>query len=69
MAEQPTPWHVSAAHDPRHISGPINVEQAREALKHGPRGALTIASVAIALLIAGWLIFYFVLFMPRGPIG
>jgi len=40
-----------------------------EALKYGPRGALFIASVAVGLLFAGWLAFYFFLFLPRGTIG
>ena len=34
-----------------------------------PDGALVVASVAVALLFIGWMAFYFLLFMPRGPIG
>jgi hypothetical protein len=43
--------------------------QAMDALLHGPRGALYIASVAVALLFVGWLLFYFLLFMRRGEVG
>jgi hypothetical protein len=39
------------------------------ALEHGPRGALLVASIAVSLLLIGWVAFYFLLFLPRGPIG
>lgn len=39
------------------------------ALEHGARGALFVASVSVLLLLLGWLAFYFLLFLPRGPIG
>jgi hypothetical protein len=38
-------------------------------LKQGPRGALFLAAVSVLALLAGWLAFYFFLFMPRGAIG
>jgi len=34
-----------------------------------PRGALVVAGLAVAVLFFGWLAFYFLLFLPRGPIG
>ena len=61
--------HHSAAHLPEHVSAPIGPDEAAEALKNGPIGALAIASIAVALLFIGWLAFYFLLFLPRGPIG
>jgi hypothetical protein len=48
---------------------PIEWNAAREALRHGPRGAFFVAGIATALLLAGWLAFYFLLFLPRGPVG
>jgi len=48
---------------------PIDAKQAAEALRNGPTGALVVASISVALLFLGWLIFYFVLFIPRGKIG
>jgi hypothetical protein len=42
---------------------------AQEALRHGPRGAFLVAGIATTLLFAGWVAFYFLLFLPRGPIG
>ena len=61
--------HSSAAATPEHVAAPIDSDAAAEALKHGPRGALVVASIAVAILLAGWLAFYFLLFLPRGPIG
>jgi hypothetical protein len=40
-----------------------------DVLQHGPRGAMLIAGVAVAILFLGWLLFYFVLFMRRGYVG
>jgi hypothetical protein len=61
--------HHSAAHLPEHVAAPIGADQATAALRNGPRGALLVASVAVALLLIGWMAFYFFLFMPRGPVG
>jgi hypothetical protein len=52
-----------------HSVPPIMTLAATEALKRGPVGALVVASIAVALLFIGWLAFYFLLFLPRGPIG
>ena len=74
QAEEPISAHIdgphrSAAHLPEHVAAPIGAEAAAEALKDGPRGALLISSVAVGLLFIGWLAFYFLLFVPRGPVG
>ena len=61
--------HETAAHQAEHVAAPIGADEAAEALKNGPAGALLIASIAVALLFIGWMVFYFLLFMPRGPIG
>ena len=61
--------HATAAHLPEYVAAPIGSDEAAEALRIGPVGALVIASVAVALLLIGWMAFYFLLFMPRGPIG
>jgi hypothetical protein len=61
--------HASAAARIEHVASPIDAETAAEALKHGPRGALVVAAIAVGLLFVGWLLFYFVLFLPRGSVG
>ena len=48
---------------------PLEVREAAIELADGPKGALIIASIAVAILLVGWLAFYFFLFLPRGSIG
>jgi hypothetical protein len=67
--EMEEPTLSSAAATSQHVAATGSIEEAREALKYGPRGALVIASISIAMLILGWLAFYFLLFMPRGDIS
>jgi hypothetical protein len=52
-----------------HVAVPVGWDAAAEALRHGPRGTFFVAGVSTALLFAGWLAFYFFLFMPRGSVG
>jgi hypothetical protein len=54
---------------PDHIGAPVTDAEAAVALREGPIGALVVASIAVGLLFIGWLLFYFLLFMPRGAIG
>jgi hypothetical protein len=61
--------HHSAAHLPEHVAAPIGPDEAAQALRNGPIGALTVAAIAVGILFIGWMLFYFLLFLPRGPIG
>jgi hypothetical protein len=45
------------------------LDEVAQALGNGPIGAFIVAGIAVALLFAGWLAFYFLLFIPRGDIG
>jgi hypothetical protein len=69
MSELSTDRHHSAAASPEHVAEPIDTDAALEALKHGPRGALFLAAISVSFLLAWWLAFYFLLFLPRGSIG
>jgi hypothetical protein len=69
MSELLTQSHHSAAALPEHVAVPISADAAAEALKHGPRGALVVSSIAVSVLLIVWLAFYFLLFLPRGSIG
>jgi len=40
-----------------------------EILAHGPKGALAVAAVSVAVVILIWVAFYLFAFLPRGPIG
>lgn len=61
--------HQSAVVDQKHVAGPVGADAAAEALKEGPIGALILSAIAVGLLFVGWLLFYFLLFMGRGPVG
>ena len=61
--------HHSAADRSEHVGAPIGPDEAAEALRSGPIGALVVAGIAVALLFIGWMVFYFLLFLPRGPVG
>ena len=68
VADSTLQYHVSASAKIEHVAAPIDAQTAAEALKHGPRGALVLASISVGLLFVGWLAFYFLLFLPRGII-
>jgi hypothetical protein len=59
----------SAADRPEHVAAPVGADEAAQALRNGPIGALIVSAIAVALLFIGWMLFYFLLFLPRGPIG
>ena len=40
-----------------------------EVLKNVPKGALTLAGIALGLLLLAWFAVYFLIFLPRGPIS
>jgi hypothetical protein len=61
--------HQSAAARREHVAAPIGSAEAAQALRNGPIGALVVAGIAVALLFIGWMAFYFLLFLPRGPVG
>jgi hypothetical protein len=61
--------HQSATERPEHVAAPVGSDEAAQALRNGPIGALVVAGIAVALLFIGWIAFYFLLFLPRGPIG
>ena len=40
--------------------------QIDEIVRSGPRGAVAVAGIATAIVIALWFAFYFMVFLPRG---
>jgi hypothetical protein len=62
-------FHYTSASNPESVAPGAPRAAAEEALRDGPRGALVIAACAVGILFAGWLFFYFVLFMSRGHVG
>jgi hypothetical protein len=39
-----------------------------EIVRSGPRGAVAVAGIATAIVIALWFAFYFMVFLPRGSL-
>jgi hypothetical protein len=48
----------------------IEPEDARvdKIVRSGPLGAVVVAGIATAVVIALWFAFYFMVFLPRGPV-
>jgi hypothetical protein len=42
--------------------------QIDEIVRSGPRGAVVVAGIATAIVIALWFAFYFMVFLPRGAV-
>ena len=53
---------------PPNSPGSTEAEAARidEIVRSGPRGAVVVAGIATAIVIALWFMFYFMVFLPRG---
>jgi hypothetical protein len=39
-----------------------------EIVRSGPHGAIAVAGIATAVVFALWFAFYFLVFLPRGPL-
>jgi hypothetical protein len=61
--------HQTATYSPDQIGAPVSTEEAAQALRDGPIGAFVVAGIAVGVLFIAWLVFYFLLFIPRGAIG
>lgn len=64
MADEAYP---AGAHD--YESEAEELERVDSAMRDTPRGALVVSGIAVALLMLGWLILYFFVFIPRGTVG
>ncbi|MGO9995798.1 MAG: hypothetical protein ACLPTF_25250 [Steroidobacteraceae bacterium] len=61
--------HQTAAQSADNVAASVGADRAAQALRNGPVGAFVVASIAVGLLLIGWLAFYFLLFIPRGASG
>ncbi len=64
MVEPPYP---ESAHD--YAGDSEELERLEAAMDETPRGALVVSAIAVGLLLVGWLGLYFLVFLPRGPVG
>jgi hypothetical protein len=58
-------------HEPSDIdNNPAEAQRRVDAIvAQGPRGAFAVAGVAVALVMAMWLVFYFIVFVARATAG
>jgi hypothetical protein len=61
--------HVSAAFLPENVAFIGSDEELQAIAAAGPRGAVALAGLAVAILLVIWLAFYIFVFLPRGAIG
>jgi hypothetical protein len=61
--------HVSAAFRPENVASIGDEDDLRKIVAKGPSGALALAGLSVAVLLAIWLAFFVFIFLPRGAIG
>ena len=49
--------------------GDTDLAAASRHLQDVPHGAFALAGTAVGLLLVGWLLVYFLIFLQRGPVG
>lgn len=64
-----TEEHVSAAHRPENVAIHGDDDEVRRIVAMGPRGAIALAGLTVAILLALWFAFFVLVFLPRGPSG
>jgi hypothetical protein len=61
--------YVSAAFRPENVAVHGDDDEVRKIVAEGPRGALALAGLTVALLLALWFAFFVLVFLPRGAVG
>jgi hypothetical protein len=61
--------HASAAYRPENVAFIGTDEELQRIAAAGPRGAVVLAGLGVAILLAIWVAFYVLVFLPRGSIG
>jgi hypothetical protein len=61
--------HVSAAFSRDNVAFHGTEDEVLAIAAHGARGAALLAGISVAALLAIWIAFYFVIFLPRGDVG
>ena len=61
--------HVSAAFRHENVAIHGDESEVQKIVAMGPRGALALAGVTVALLLALWFAFFIFVYLPRGAIG
>lgn len=61
--------HVSAAARPENVARHGSQDDVETIVAMGPRGAVAVAGLAVAVLLAIWVAFFVFVFLPRGAVG
>jgi len=61
--------YVSAAFRPENVAVHGDDAAVQKIVAQGPRGALALAGLTVALLLALWFAFFVLVYLPRGAIG
>lgn len=64
-----TDSHASAALHAENVAVNGTPEQLQPISGRGPLGAVAVAGLSVAVLLAIWLAFFFFVFVPRGAVG
>jgi hypothetical protein len=59
----------SAADDPAEVADDVDEDALAQAMRVVPLGAGVLAGSAVALLVIGYLLIYWFVFIPRGTVG
>ncbi|GLU34346.1 cytochrome c oxidase subunit 2A [Trinickia caryophylli] len=59
---------MNTSNDARRPADPGDEHRVGEIVRSGPKGALAVAGIATAIVVALWFAFYFLVFLPRGVI-
>jgi len=68
-ADDRTWAHVSAAFRPENVALHGSDDDVQMIVASGPRGAIALAGLTVAMLVALWLAFFVFIFLPRGAVG
>jgi hypothetical protein len=69
IGNDPVPEHISAAFHRENVAFVGAEHEIERIAAAGPRGALVLAGLAVAILLAIWLVFFALIYLPRGPIA
>ena len=61
--------HVSSAFRLENVAVHGGDDEVNRIVAKGPRGALALAGLSVATLLALWLAFFVFVFLPRGAVG
>ena len=67
--DDPVETYVSAAFRPENVALHGDQDEVQKIVAMGPRGALALAGLSVAALLAVWLAFFVFVFLPRGAVG